>query len=275
MQELVERGHVYMAVPPLYRVKIGSQLRYVEKESQFEELLARERIKDMDVVDRDGSTQKLTESRYGRFTRVLHEFDGWVSRLREDFGAAAANFVVDHRLVEAEAATVEDALAARTANGYELAVLESDDEGTLVRVVERETGAASSLVVPSPLLTSAIYANVRKTYARLVEIAGHPPFEVTFGKKTRHADTFSQLRETALELAKEGIQVSRFKGLGEMDAEELADTTMDPANRMLVRVEVEDAALADRTFSMLMGDLVEPRRAFIEQNAHDVRVLDI
>jgi DNA gyrase subunit B len=275
MQELVERGHVYMAVPPLYRVKIGSQLRYVEKESQFEELLARERIKDMDVVDRDGSTQKLTESRYGRFTRVLHEFDGWVSRLREDFGAAAANFVVDHRLVEAEAATVEEALAARTANGYELAVLESDDEGTHVRVVERETGAASSLVVPSPLLTSAIYANVRKTYARLVEIVGHPPFDVTFGKKTRHADTFSQLRETALELAKEGIQVSRFKGLGEMDAEELADTTMDPANRMLVRVEVEDAALADRTFSMLMGDLVEPRRAFIEQNARDVRFLDV
>jgi len=76
MQELVERGHVYMAVPPLYRVKIGQQQRYVEKESQFEELLARERIKDMDVVDRGGQSQKLTEARWGRLTRVLHEFDG-------------------------------------------------------------------------------------------------------------------------------------------------------------------------------------------------------
>ena len=275
MQELVERGHVYMAVPPLYRVKIGSQLRYVEKESQYEELLARERIKDMDVTDRAGQTQKLTEARYGRFARVLHEFDGWVSRLREDFGAAAGNFVVDHRLVEADAATVEDAVAGRDANGYELTILETSADDTQVRIVERETGAASSLAVPSALLSSPIYANVRKTYARLADIVGLPPFDVAFGRKSRHADTFAQLREAALELAKEGIQVSRFKGLGEMDAEELADTTMDPAKRMLIRVEVEDAAAADRTFSTLMGDQVEPRRAFIEQNARDVRFLDV
>ncbi len=275
MQQLVEGGFVYMAVPPLYRVKIGTQERYIEKEAQFEELLARERIKDMDVTDRRGETQKLTETRYGRLARVLNEFEGWVSRLREDFGAPAANFVVDHRLVEAEADTVEAALESRDANGYELAVLESSEDGTRVKVVERETGAASSVVVPSSLLVSPIYAHVRKTYARLVEIAGFPPFDIAFGKKTRHADTFGQLREAALELAKEGIQVSRFKGLGEMDAEELADTTMDPANRTLVRVEVEDAAAADQTFSMLMGDQVEPRRAFIEQNARDVRFLDV
>ncbi|HET7743751.1 MAG TPA: DNA topoisomerase (ATP-hydrolyzing) subunit B [Gaiellaceae bacterium] len=275
MQQLVEGGYVYMAVPPLYRVKIGTQERYIEKEAQFEELLARERIKDMDVTDRHGETQKLTEARYGRLVRVLNEFEGWVSRLREDFGASAANFVVDHRLVEADAESVEAALETRDANGYEVAVLESSEDGTHVRVVERDTGAASSVVVPSTLLASSIYANVRKTYARLVEIAGHPPFDIALGKKTRHADTFGQLREAALELAKEGIQVSRFKGLGEMDAEELADTTMNPANRTLVRVEVEDAAAADQTFSMLMGDQVEPRRAFIEQNAREVRFLDV
>ena len=275
MQELVEGGYVYIAVPPLYRVKIGSQQRYVEKESQFEELLVRERVKDMEVVDRSGEQLKLSEARYGKLVRVLNEFEGWVSRLREDFGAGPANFVVDHRLVEADAATVEEALAARDANGYELAVLESSADGTHVKVVERETGAASSVVVPSALLASAIYANVRKTYGRLTEIVGRPPFEISFGKKRRHADTFGQLRETALELAKEGLQVSRFKGLGEMDADELADTTMDPQNRMLVRVEVEDAAAADRVFSTLMGDQVEPRRAFIEQNARDVRFLDV
>ena len=71
------------------------------------------------------------------------------------------------------------------------------------------------------------------------------------------------------------MQVTRFKGLGEMDANELRDTTMDPANRMLIRVEVEDASVADRVFSMLMGDQVEPRREFIEQNARDVRFLDL
>jgi DNA gyrase subunit B len=275
MQELVEGGYVYIAVPPLYRVKVGTQQRYIEKESQLEELLSRERIKDMDVTDRRGEMQKLTETRYGRLVRVLNEFEGWLSRLREDFGAAAANFVVDHRLVEADALTVEEALAARDENGYELALLEASEKGTRVKVVERETGAASNVVVPSALLTSPIYANVRKTYTRLAEIAGHPPFEIAFGKKTRHADTFGQLREAALELAKDGIQISRFKGLGEMDAEELADTTMNPANRVLVRVDVEDAAAADKMFSTLMGDQVEPRRAFIEANARDVRFLDV
>jgi DNA gyrase subunit B len=276
MPELVERGHVYIAVAPLYRVKVGSQQRYVEKESQFEDLLVRERVKDMDVTDRSGDTQKLTEARYSRFTKVLHEFDGWVSRLREDFGPAAANFVVDHRLVEAnEDASVEAALESLEPNGFEFAVLGSSDDGTHVKIVERETGAAASVVVPTTLLESPIYRNVRKTYERLVEVVGRPSFKIAFGKKSRTAETFAELREHALELAREGIQISRFKGLGEMDAEELADTTMNPANRMLIRVEVEDAAAADRVFSMLMGDQVEPRREFIEQNARDVRFLDV
>ena len=185
MQELVERGHIYIAVPPLYRVKIGNQQRYVEKESQFEELLVRERIKDMDVTDRAGETQKLTEARYGRFVRVLHEFDGWVSRLREDFGPPAANFVVDHRLVEASRAGVEGALAGLEPNGFELAVLEARRRRRRgSSVVERETGAAASVVVPAALLASPIYANVRKTYARLVEIVGLPPFTISLGKKS-------------------------------------------------------------------------------------------
>ncbi|MGH3110498.1 MAG: DNA topoisomerase (ATP-hydrolyzing) subunit B [Gaiellaceae bacterium] len=275
MQELVERGHVFIAVAPLYRVKIGNQLRYVEKESQLEDLLVRERVKDMDVTDRADETQKLTEARYGKFARVLHEFDGWASRLREDFGAAAGNFVIDHRIVETASAGIADALGELEPNGYELSVLSSDDGGSTLRIVERETGAAASVVVPVELLASPIYANVRKTYARLAELVGRPPFTIAFGKKTRKAETFGQLRELALELAKEGIHVGRFKGLGEMDAEELAETTMNPANRMLVRVEVEDSAGADQVFSTLMGDQVEPRRAFIEQNAREVKFLDV
>ena len=277
MPELVERGHVHIAVPPLYRVKLGQKQQYVEKESQFEDLLSRERIKDMDVTDRSGQTQKFTEARYGRFVRVLHEFDGWVSRLREDFGHAAANFVIDHRLVEvdAELVGVEQTLGSLEANGHELAVVESAADGIHLRVVERETGAASIVVVPGDLLGSATYANVRKTYARLAELVGSPPFTVSVGKKVRSARTFPELREQALELAKDGIQISRFKGLGEMDAAELAETTMNPANRILIRVEVDDAAAADQVFSMLMGDQVEPRREFIEQNARDVKFLDV
>jgi DNA gyrase subunit B len=278
MPELVDRGHVYIAVPPLYAVKIGGREQYVEKESQFEDLLVRERIKDAEVTDRGGTTQKLTEARYGRFTRALHEFEGWASRLRADFGGAPANFVIEHRLVETEAGEagdVEKALSTLAPNGYELSVVDETEEGARVRVVERDTSAATHVVLPTGLLTSPVYANLRKTYARLVEIVGAPPFRFVLGKKSARPETFEELRVQALELAKEGLRPRRFKGLGEMDPEELAQTTMDPARRMLIRVEVEDAAGADQVFSTLMGDQVEPRRLFIEQNAKDVRFLDV
>jgi DNA gyrase subunit B len=278
MSELVERGHVYIAVPPLYRVKFGNREQYIEKEAHFEELLVRERIKDMDLVARDGSTSKLTEARWGRFTRALTEFEGWSSRLRADYGNAEADFVVAHRLVETEvdiATDVKAALGTLDANGYDLDVVSSSAEEFRVKMIERETSAATHVNVPTALLTSPVYANLRKAYARLSEIVGLPPFTIAQGKKTRTAETFTQLREQSVELAKEGIQVSRFKGLGEMDADDLRYTTMDPAKRVLVRVEVEDAAAADSIFSILMGDQVEPRRLFIEQNAKDVRFLDV
>jgi DNA gyrase subunit B len=278
MQELVERGHVYIAVPPLYRVKLGQAEQYVEKEAHFEEMLVRERIKDMRATDRAGAEWKLTEARWNRFSRALTEFEGWSSRLRADFGPAPADFVIAHRLVETEAAVTKDvakALASLGPNGYDVSVIESDGDGFRAKVIERETSAATHVSVPAALLASPVYAHVRKAYARLVEIVGAPPFRVELGKKARTSQTFSSLHAEALELAKDGLQISRFKGLGEMDPEDLWKTTMDPSTRMLVRVEVEDAAAADSIFSMLMGDQVEPRREFIEQNAKDVRFLDV
>ncbi|HEX2495603.1 MAG TPA: DNA topoisomerase (ATP-hydrolyzing) subunit B [Gaiellaceae bacterium] len=277
MKELVEAGHVYIAAAPLYRVKIGNQEIYVEKESQFEDLLVRERIKDMEVSDRNGSSFKLTETRYKRFTTALAEFEGWALRLRADYGAPTVNFLIEHRLIEgAEAgADLERALKGLDTDGYELAVVERSDESFRVKIIERETSAASHVVVPVELLSSPHYASLARSYARLVELAGAPPFTIALGRKSRSADTFEQLRHQAIDLAKDGIEIGRFKGLGEMDAEDLWETTMNPANRMLIRVEVEDAAAADLAFSMLMGDQVEPRRLFIEQNARDVRFLDV
>jgi len=279
MRELFERGHVYIAVPPLYKVKLGNQEFYFEKESQLEDLLVRERFGELEVRDRDGAEVKLSEARWKRFTSALAEFEGWSARLRADFGHRAADLVISHRLLELEASTpaqVEKALVKHPSNGYTLSVLERDDLGLHVKIVEEETSAAQTVALSAALLSSPVYASLRRSYVRLAEIVGPPPFTIALGKKTAEPNTFSELRTDALELAKEaGIQLSRFKGLGEMNDTQLWETTMDPAKRLLIRVDVEDAHAADQLFSMLMGDQVEPRRVFIEENARDVKVLDV
>ena len=278
MPELFERGYVYIAVPPLYLARLGNQQNYLEKDSQLEDLLVRERFGDLEIEARDGTQVKLTESRYRRFSRTLTEYAGWVARLRSDFGPQASDFVVAHRLVETEAASPADAAAAIAnagQNGYGLEA-SIDGESLLVQVIEQSTNATMNVVVPGEMLSSQIYEHVRTAHARLAEIVGGlPPFKLRLGKESEYALTFEQLREHALTLAKSGIQITRFKGLSEMNAPELWKTTMDPAHRMIVRVDVEDAAAADLWFSRLMGDEVEPRRAFIEQNALEVKNLDV
>jgi DNA gyrase subunit B len=273
MRELFEYGHVYIAVPPLYKVKLGNQEFYFEKESQLEELLVRERFGELEIRDRGDTDVKLTEARWKRFTGALAEFEGWSARLRADFGAHAADLVIGHRLVELDIATpaaAEKAIDALPPNGFKLSVLERDENGLRVKVVEEETSAAQTIGLSAELLASPIYANLRRAYEKLVEVVGPPPFSLALGKHTAKPETFAGLRRDALELAREvGTQLSRYKGLGEMNPEQLWETTMDPTKRLLVRVDVEDASAADQLFSMLMGDQVEPRRIFIEENAKD------
>ncbi|MFL6006637.1 MAG: DNA topoisomerase (ATP-hydrolyzing) subunit B [Gaiellaceae bacterium] len=278
MRELIEQGHVYIAVPPLYKVKLGNQEFYFEKDAQLEELLARERIPNLAVTSRDGAEVKFTEAKWGRFTKALIEYEGWLARLRSDFSPAAADFMVTHRLVELDTETpaaVAKAIASVPPNGYALELVNEDETQFRVRVSEIATSAAHHVNVPIELIASPAYRHVRTRYAKLAEIVGMPPFTVSTAKRTESAETFDRLRQLSLDLSKEGIQLSRFKGLGEMNDTQLWDTTMDPARRLLIRVDVEDASAADRLFSMLMGDQVEPRRLFIEENAKDVRFLDV
>ncbi len=141
MPELVERGHVYIAVPPLYRVKIGGREQYVEKESQFEDLLVRERIKDMEVTDRDGKTQNAHPDRATAASSMRCTSSRAGSRSSAPTTARPPpNFVVDHRLVETDATDLDDVestLAAIPPNGYELAVEDRVGEaGVRIKVVE-------------------------------------------------------------------------------------------------------------------------------------------
>jgi len=274
MPELFERGHVYIAVPPLYHVKLGNQGMYFEKDAQLEELLVRERIKGMTVTDREGRETWLTEARWSRFARELELLEGWSAKLEAVFGPIA-RFAIDHRLVEGGEGDAEELIAGLPANGYELTVEERLEDRLRVRIVEVETSTARSIELPEEMLAAPTYGSVRNAYGKLAEGVGLPPFTIAYGKKSARAETFPRLREALLDLAKEGMQISRFKGLGEMNADQLWETTMDPSRRMLLRVDVEDAAAADSVFSMLMGDQVEPRREFIEQNAREVRFLDV
>jgi len=281
MTELFDNGHVYIAVPPLYRVKVGNQERYVEKEAQFEELLVRERVKDMEVSAREGEAFRMTESRWARFTRDLSTFEGWTAKFQSELRdyPEAGRFIIDHRLIELPVASAADALAALpelSKNGFEFESVTPRSEDTFrIKVIERSTSAAHLVDVPKNIFELDSYQRLRRAYEKVVEDVGLPPFAVTAGKKTRTVTTFEALRVALLDLAKDGIQVSRFKGLGEMNPSELWETTMDPARRTLMRVDVEDASMADRIFSVLMGDQVEPRREFIESNARDVRFLDV
>jgi DNA gyrase subunit B len=278
LPELIERGHVYIAVPPLYHVKLGNQEMYFEKDAQLEDLLVRERVGEIEIADREGNPVKLTAKKYQSLVGALRKFEGVVRRLRSDFGAEAANFVVDQRLAALDAsseAKLKKALPHLSANGWDVSFVDKDERALRIRVVERATSAARNIRIPLELLGSSIYGDARNTYAMLAELVGDPPFTLRQGKKTVIAHTHDELSERALELAKEGMRITRFKGLGEMNHEQLWETTMDPSRRMLIKVEVEDASRADEIFSMLMGDEVEPRRLFIEQNAKDVKFLDV
>jgi len=288
MPELFDRGYVYIAVPPLYLARFGNQQNYLEKDSQLEDLLVRERFPELEIegraiaakgaVARKPAEVKLTQGRYSRFTKLLAEYQGWAARLHADFGHPAAEFVLAHGLVEVDAETpaaAHKAIAKFAANGYQLES-KADKDSLHVKVVETETNATRNIIVPGELLASPIYERVRKAHAALGDVIGAlPPFNLKLGKNAEEALTFEELRDVAITLAKHGIQITRFKGLSEMNAGELWETTMDPNRRMLIQVGVEDAAAADLWFSRLMGDEVEPRRLFIEQNALEVRNLDV
>jgi len=280
MKELIEEGYVYIAKPPLYKLKQGSRERYIEKDSELEDILLADKWDKLQVFDRHASQFKLTEARWQRFVRLLKQYEGWASSLRAVHGNDMVQFLEESSLLDEQGLDADAAIALLTRKGLEgethaTEIVSSDGTELRVKATETATGFARTHLIPRALFDSQEYRQLARVHGQLAELAGTPAFDVALGDAHERAPSFEALRDAVMVVAQKGIKLQRFKGLGEMNAEQLADTTMDPASRTLAQVTLEDAASADRIFSMLMGDQVEPRRAFIEDNARAVANLDV
>jgi DNA gyrase subunit B len=280
MPELIEAGYVYIAKPPLYKLKQGRNERYVERESELEQMLLADKLESVEITDRNGQALKLTEARWQRFSRLLKQYEGWSSTLRAEYGHDLVVFLEESAVLDEEVATPEAAVELLNRRGiegepYETNLVEESPTHLVVRAVETRSGLARTHRLRRDLFEANEYRQLVRVHRELRELAGTPPFQVRLKEDVNQALSFEMLRTEILDACRKGVNVQRFKGLGEMNAEQLADTTMNPASRTLARVTVEDAAEADRIFSMLMGDQVEPRRAFIEDNARLVTNLDV
>jgi DNA gyrase subunit B len=280
MPDLIDAGYVYIAKPPLYKVKNGSQELYVEKESELEELLLRDRLDSFDLVDAEGKKRKLSVSRWQRFARRYKEYEGWTDSLQAEFGHELVAFLAESQILDAGAATIAGVRKLIEADDpdeepFETELVSAKKDGLAVRAIHRASGLARTHTLPDELFKSTDYRRLVDLHGELLKQVGRPPFEVTLGSKRRTAESFGLLRQAVVELAKREVTLSRFKGLGEMNPEQLRETTMDPQSRTLQRVTIEDATAAERMFTELMGDKVEPRKRFIEKHAKEVRFLDV
>ncbi|HWP32876.1 MAG TPA: DNA topoisomerase (ATP-hydrolyzing) subunit B [Solirubrobacterales bacterium] len=280
MPELIEAGYVYIAKPPLYRVKSGKQETYVEKESELEELLLRDKLEQVALSDAEANSHKLTATRWQRFNRRLKEHEGWADSLQADFGHELVRFLDESEVLDQGVTSLDGVKtllsgAAGELEPFDTEVVSESGEGILVRAVHRRDGLARTYELSKALFESHDYRRLVESHAELLKQVGRPPFELSLDQKRRTAESFAELRRCVLELARQNVTMQRFKGLGEMNAEQLRETTMDPASRTLERVRIDDAAMAEKTFTDLMGDKVEPRKAFIERHAKEVRFLDV
>jgi DNA gyrase subunit B len=279
MPELIEAGYVYIAKPPLYKLKQGRIERYIENEADLEQVLVYDKLPSFEITDAAGQELKLTEARWQKLARQIRQYEGLAGSLRAVYGGDALRLLAEAGILEQGPGTPDAAaklLALRNGAGtHHAEVVESSEDGLLVRVTEKTTGFARTHRLRSSLFESKDYQQLVGAHRSLGEFVGQPPFSVSLGDKRQTATSFDELRASVLSLAQAGEKVDRFKGLGEMNAEQLASTTMDPTSRTLAQVTIADAVEADRVFSMLMGDQVEPRRLFIERNARLVANLDV
>ncbi len=280
MPELIEHGFVYIAKPPLYRAKSGRNELYLEKESELESFLLRDKLEKFELTDLEGNVSKMTQAKWQRFNRSFKEYEGWVSSMQAGYGHDRVRFLSESQILDSGAASlagVRQLMESDDPEGepYETELINATEEELEVKAIHRKSGLARTHHLPAALFTSNEYRKLVEVHASLLKQVGTPPIRVSLGDRKKEADSFGELRMAILDLAKHGVTLQRFKGLGEMNAEQLRVTTMAPESRTLLQVTIDDAAMAERTFSDLMGDKVEPRKEFITSNARDVDVLDV
>jgi DNA gyrase subunit B len=234
----------------------------------------------MRVTDREHNEFKVTHARWQKFGRLLKQYEGWASALRAVHGHETITFLEESQILDANVTDVSKAVELLKqpdpeAEPYETELLDEDPAELVVRVVERKTGSATTYRLARGMFESSEYRGFVRVHGELSALAGTPPFDIVLGKKERVALSFEELHAKVLEVAREGVPMQRFKGLGEMNADQLYETTMDAEKRTLRQVTIDDASAADQIFSMLMGDKVEPRREFIENHATEVTNLDV
>jgi DNA gyrase subunit B len=282
MQELIEAGFVYIAKPPLYKVRQGGNDRYIEKEAELEEYLLSDKLEKFEIINAAGETVSLNDSKWKKFSRLRKQHEGWASALRAEHGMDTVHFLASTGLVHdgiTGSAEVLARLQSSEVSGDDAAINVRllSEEGTHLRIrtTEKKTGLARTTDLDRTLFDSPEYVGFVKVHQQLVGLFGQPSFTIRLADRSEDADTFEELGRGVLSVAQKGVSLSRFKGLGEMNADQLRETTMDPAHRTLQQVTVDDAAGADRLFSMLMGEHVEHRRNFIEEYGRQVANLDV
>ncbi len=282
---VIERGHLFIAQPPLYRVKKGKVEKYLRDDSAIEDYLLDFGIDGVTVRSKkkDLSSQMLKALvkqliRYDRLLGMIkRRCDSRIIDVMVTVANITPDVLKDEKAIDVELEKIGAHLveAFPDIGDFQVAV-EKDEEHGNHRIVYQSMwqGFQMKTVITSALLESAEISELTKLRERFAEL-GRPPFtiETEDGKQTMNL--LRPIRDFILERGKAGQIIQRYKGLGEMNPTQLWDTTMDPTTRTLLQVKIEDAVEADQIFTVLMGDLVEPRRQFIETNALSVRNLDI
>ncbi len=271
MPALVEQGYVFIALPPLYRVKKGKKEMYVKDDRELESFLHRI-VKEQGWL-RDAEGREIKGEELIRFIREVHEQEEGYRALVKSKGEEVVRFLLKHRVVEEDLRDKERAERLVSLVSEEMpefrAELRYDDFEGAYDLILHDDRLGTRVLIDAEFLSSLSYKQV------LEGVNIRLPVRVGIDSKSREVSSPRDIYQALMDLAKSGMEIQRYKGLGEMNPEQLWETTMDPSTRRLVRVTVEDAVEADRIFTVLMGEQVEPRREFIETYAKEVKNLDI